>query len=110
MEKEEIKIFMQMLCGLIFLTIASMVFWYSTSLPGFMISIIIGLVGFFLTASKMLVLYEVGLCRHIWFIVLVGFFIFLTASFVPFLCIEYVPPGFEFPKCMYVNFWTFFFG
>ncbi|UCD03272.1 MAG: hypothetical protein JSV63_01390 [Candidatus Aenigmatarchaeota archaeon] len=109
MEKEKLKVFLQMVTGFLLMAIANMGLWYSTEVLGLVASLAIGVAGFFLTLSKALVFYDVGYCKNVLFILIVGFFIFLVASFTPVWCYEIVNVTEGWKTCSYMNFWEFYF-
>jgi hypothetical protein len=107
---EKFKVFLQMVTGFLIMVASTIGFWHSHEILGFLLSVLLGAGGFFLTLSKGIVLYGLGWPRKIIFWVVAGLFMFLIASFMPLLCIPYIPPGFTYSKCHYVTFWEFFFG
>ncbi len=109
MEREKRDVFLQMTIGLLLMTIANAGYWQSTWFLWFIASVAMGLVGFFLATSKMLVFYEAGFLRDPRFLLAVGGLIFLFVSFFPFWCFEIFNVAEGWKTCSYINFWEFFF-
>ena len=109
MEREKRDVFLQMAMGLLLLVIANVGYWLSTWFLWVIVSLAIGLAGFFLATSRMLVLREVRFLREPLFLLTVGGFIVLFVSFIPMWCFEIVNVAEGWKTCSYMNFWEFFF-
>lgn len=75
-----------MISGFMLMVLASAIFWVSETFPVYIISVSIGIGGFFLASSKMLVIYDSRCCHIIWLVVISVLFLFLIGSFIPLNC------------------------
>jgi len=106
---EYLRTFFGLLTGLSLITIATPLFWYSHNFTGFITSFLIGLAGFSLTLSRILIVAHTAMRRKWWVWAGVAVFVFLIFSFLPLWCVKTNVIGKELTYCFYRNFWEFFF-
>jgi hypothetical protein len=104
---EKLNVFLQMLTGFFLILTGSVGFWYATGFLGFVASMSIVFVGFFLTSSRMIIVNEVGILNKPWLVCITLFFGFLIVSFLPFWCFETVNVAEGWQSCTYMDLWEF---
>ena len=107
MEREILKIYGQMLTGLLLMVLFNVGFWHVTDILGFIVTLGFLVTGFFLSTSKALVLRELGYMKNPVFLATLFIFIFLFVSFLPVWCHELVNVVEGWRMCAYMNFWEY---